>query len=210
MNNFYPYKIYNCDNRDFFKNDKLVSNLDKIFLYLKNKSSPLNLETYICGTGQVPVSKPSHNFGLPALDAFKIPGVKNLADWINECLLDASVNLFHEPADKIRILRNWINFSYLGNGRHDCHAHIIEEYPNSHVAIFYQSAPSDNSCQFGFVKNVTSNQKLKDVKEEDRHMIDITEGMLIVHHNNAWHGTEVHSSTEPKIAMIFDFIYESN
>lgn len=199
MEDLYQYSAYTCPNVEFYKNSKLVNNFKTIFSndIVKKGTS------YHAGGNRTDTTS-----GLPALDAFKIPGTGDLTNWITSCLLDSSEKFTNKKASGIKFLRNWINI-YHNRATMACHNHIAAGI-DSHVAIFYQTVPKENYSKFVFVRTATWDQPLAEIAVEDQQILDVHEGLLLVHHSSAWHAVTQHLNDEPRIAMIFDFLYEFN
>lgn len=106
-----------------------------------------------------------------------------------------------EPVKNITVQRCWINEMFKGSSGK------IHYHQNCNiVAIFYYQVPK-NSSHLVLIESFENGKNyIEDYSFEEKSYIKISEGDLIIHKNDLYHGVSEHKSEESRICFVFDLL----
>lgn len=189
---------FKCLNKELYKNETLLLNLQKLF------DLPLVKNRTRGGQYDSALGESLSTVGNQYSDIVNMNGTQELVKWITQSILKTN-----PKAKEIMYARTWANRMFKGSQGY-CHAHIHTDFTGpkvDFVAIFYLNVP-ENGSNLVFVKDGLFNTFYTDYPPEQIHVCESKTGELIIHSPFALHAVTLHNNDEPRECLVFEGFFK--
>lgn len=184
-----------CDDKSIYQNETFLKNID-LLLGTEYRVSPQ-------GKGKSQTSVYNESIFTPDKLPIDFDGAEKLKLWLIKCVPVALELLSDYKYDRpITIHRNWVNKKYFNSS---IIPHHHGKMKNFFVAVFYINYPKDSGKLFFTKHRDETKHNIEDYDDEDVHVVNESEGELIVHKGDMIHGVTEHLNKNPRLSMIFEF-----